>query len=444
MRVILMVCFVALAGMAHLGVAVAQTPPPPDPKNEACKKVLLDRAGANIRVSTDACTDLSIYVASQASQVSAVANRMIAGVASVVSARDLQPQQTQKPSLAGTPAQGQADPSIVPTGVAAGTIAMVGTQAGDDAIAALGLNPAVLFLADDASKAVAKYSRFSDVTVFLPVSKLATQNTATPATTKFRYVGVRIRSNFTGLSAGSKLWDETDQLLRGWISNEGAVAAALRPILVTAPDLTGCVKALMDNAAAQTVLGSCGAASPIKVDQASADRIRAEFTALKRQADARYGGADIRIDVGDPTLGAVANSSGTFMFAGFAGGWRSDGPGANYGFSGRFGLRHAKLDSDSSSKMDGEGTLALDMVRSLDDQQLNASIAVDARFGNASAAQSDQYQTNRILARGSFLIPITQGNSASVNVALPIGNRGSPQLSVNFNWGLLLPDKRGP
>lgn len=61
-------------------------------------------------------------------------------VGTVFSQRDLQARHSQQLSLAAPPAQGHAIAGVQPAGVAAGTIAMVSTKAGDDAIAALGLN----------------------------------------------------------------------------------------------------------------------------------------------------------------------------------------------------------------------------------------------------------------------------------------------------------------
>jgi hypothetical protein len=69
----------------------------------------------------------------------------------VLSPRDMQSRSTGHADLGGTAGQGQAVPGVQPAGVAAGTIAMVGTDAGRDAIAALSVNPGVLFLAERAT-----------------------------------------------------------------------------------------------------------------------------------------------------------------------------------------------------------------------------------------------------------------------------------------------------
>ena len=49
-----------------------------------------------------------------------------------------------------------------------------------------------------------------------------------------------------------------------------------------------------------------------------AAQLRQELARIRRAADANYFGADIRMDFGDPTLGAVENARGRSFFAGLA------------------------------------------------------------------------------------------------------------------------------
>ena len=96
----------------------------------------------------------------------------------------------------------------------------------------------------------------------------------------------------------------------------------------------------------------------IKLTLQSVRELRRELEGVRRQADSTYFGADIRVDVGDPTLGAVQNSAGTFLFAGLAYGRRVPGTpstGARYGLVSRLGVRHAKLDSSTETDIAVEG-----------------------------------------------------------------------------------------
>lgn len=85
-----------------------------------------------------------------------------------------------------------------------------------------------------------------------------------------------------------------------------------------------------------------------------------------------------------------------------------------------------------------EGGLGFELVRTIESQEINASVAFEFREGNADANLTDQFQTDFSMIRGSVIIPVTSGNSFSINVGKPMSGNVSPILSVNFNWGLLL------
>jgi hypothetical protein len=402
-----------------------------------------------VRISSDPCRDVAVMVLASAPAVVRAAALILQEDAvptgSIFSQRDLQARYPQQPSLAGTAAQGQAIPSVQPAGVAAGTIAAVGTDAANDAIAALGLNPAILFIGDEVSRELAKYSRFADLTVFLPMSKLETQqNPRPPGGKKLEYFGVRLRLNVTGLANGDAVWNGADRLLRNWMTRAGRNLERVRQAMAAAPDLAACVDALLTTEEVAAITAGCGAPVTLEVDLREAEQLRRQFSRVRNAADARYFGADIRIDVGDPTLGTVANSSGQFTFAGLAFGMRlgdaSGNQGTTYGVRSRLGVRHAKLDTVPKSEFAAEGGFGLEIARSIDEQEINLSAAVEFRQGNAPANLTDRFQTNFIMLRGSFLLPVTAGNSVSINVGIPVRGDVSRILSVNFNWGLLLPD----
>jgi hypothetical protein len=368
-------------------------------------------------------------------------------VGDVFSQRDLQNRKSQNASPGGTAAQGEAIPSVQPAGVAAGTIAALGTRAGQDAIAALSLNPFVLFLANEASKQLARGSRLADVTVYIPVSGATQPSTAPPVDpNKLRYVGARVRLNFLGLSSGNEVWEEADKILKAQISQGSVFVTAMTGVFQALPNVRACVDALLKPAPA-----AAGAAPPCdtldvnwKLDEAQAIKLHEQLAGIRRQADSKYLGADIRYDFGDPTLGDVENASGKFLFAGLAAGRRFDDGKrrTTAGMRGRLGIRHAKLDNADEAEFAAEGGVGFEVSRSLsDDDEINVSGAVEFRRGGAAAHLADQFQTDFTMLRGTISLPVTKGNSISINVGKPITGDVSPIFSVNFNWGLLLSDR---
>lgn len=425
LRIHTIVCVAGLIGMAAPRVH-AQDP-------ESCRAVLRKQPGLAGETFANPCLSLATLIITGDQQVRAA-------VSKVFGPRDLQARHPQQAALAGTPAQGHAIPSVQPAGVAAGTIAAVGTDAGNDAIAALGLNPAILFIGDEVSRRLAQYSRFADLTVFVPVSQSKSEEAGTTTgAQKLRYFGARLRLNLVGVTSGSEVWDGAVSLIRNWISRAGRNQERVRNVLTTAPNLEQCADALIANDAAAT-LSACGQAVTLEVDMAEAEQLRGELTRVRQAADARYFGADVRFDTGDPTMGAVENASGNFMFAGLSYGRRIAGnAAASYGTRLRLGARHAKLDNVGQAEFAVEGGAGFELARRLENQEVNASTALEFRYGNAEANLTDRFQTNFIMARGSLLLPITSGNSLSINFGVPISGGVSPTLSVNFNWGLLMP-----
>ena len=365
--------------------------------------------------------------------------------ADIFSQRDLQNRSSQQAALAGTPAQGQAIPGVQPAAVAAGTIAAVGTEAGQEALAALSINPAVLFLAETASAQLARLSRFADVTVLVPVSGATRDEESSQNAGTLRYLGVRVRLNFTGLSAGSAVWEAADQILRARISQSAQLAAHVESIVTGTSDVAGCTAALLAKGAPDVVNAACGVPFVFTPDLALATELRRELARVRRAADASYFGVDFRIDFGDPTLGAVDNARGQFLFAGLAAGRRFAGSGAaRSGVRARLGVRHGKLDSEEAAEFAAEGGVGIELSRSVDDGALSISGAIEFRYGNASANLTDQFQTNFAMLRGSVLLPVTTGNSISINLGAPLAGDVSPIFSVNFNWGLILGDQIAP
>lgn len=413
-----------------------------DPKT--CQAVLAKQPGLASETFTNPCLSLATLIITRNEQIRVAADEILRDddrvAGRVFGQRDLQPGYTQRAALAGTPAQGQAIPGVQPAGVAAGTIAAVGTDAGNDAIAALGLNPAILFIGDEISRRLAQYSRFADLTVFVPVSKLTgTDSTTAVDKDKLRYFGARLRLNFAGISSGSQVWDSARTLTKRWISRAGRNQIRMATVLANAPNLSGCAEALIANNAVASQ-SNCGEPVTFEVDTTEARQLRSELVRVRQAADARYFGADVRFDVGDPTMGAVEDAAGTFLFAGLSYGRRLAGDAAaSYGSRLRLGARHAKLDNLAESEFAVEGGLGFELARRVESQEINASTGLEFRYGNAKSDLNDRFQSDYVMVRASLLLPVTTGNSLSLNFGTPIAGGVSPTLSVNFNWGLLLP-----
>lgn len=408
---------------------------------DVCRSVLTAR-GVTAQ-GDDPCHTLAVMIATTSRPVSDAAAEILkpdaVPVSSVFSARDIQSHKTQHASLAGTPAQGEAVPEVVPAGVAAGTIAAVGTDSGHDAIAAISLNPLVLMIGDDATEQLAKYSRFLDLTLFLPVTQGTPPSGTTPGT--LRYFGARARVNFTGIGSGSKVWEGARQLILKWMSRAGRNTTVVLDALTAAPSLKDCANALLDNGNAAQIKAACGKPVALEVNKDEAVQLRAELAKVRRAADSKYFGADVRYDHGDPTLGDVANASGDFLFGGLAFGRQISGSSeaTSFGVRSRVGIRHAKLKSSQKSEFAVEGGLGFDLSRHVDPQDITASGALEFRYGNAEANLRDEFQSNFTVFRGSIVVPLASANSISINFGLPVTGPISSTFSVNFNWGVLLP-----
>ena len=368
----------------------------------------------------------------------------------VLSPRDVQSRSTGHADLGGTAAQGQAVPGVQPAGVAAGTIAMVGTDAGRDAIAALSVNPAVLFLAEKATSQLAKLSRVADVTVFVPISSTGDEEiTAVDSGSKFRYFGARVRFNWTGISSGSSVWGKAEQMLMERASRMNLTFSRIGKLLVDTSNVDACTVALLDNPLDDTaIIVACGAPVGFKSGLAQATSINEELMRIRRVADAKYFGADFRFDSGDPTLGAVENASGQFMFVGLAFGRRFDAGNpastATSGIRARLGVRHAKLDSQPKAEFAVEGSVGYELSRrTADDNVLEISAGVEIRRTQGTSTAPDEFQADYTMFRASLTMPLMQGAGVSLNVASPITGDVSPTISVNFNWGLLLSNRPG-
>lgn len=415
-----------------------------------CQAVLKARDADLAKNTTEQfCTALAGLIITELSQPEAkeiLKTILKPDVARVFSPRDMQNRSANQPELGGSIAQGQAVPGVQPAGVAAGSIAAVGTNAGRETIAALTFNPAVLFLAERASAQLARAARLADLTVFVPVSNAPEGDiTTVTSSSKLRYVGVRARVNITGVTDGTRLWREADALLEKRIARLATSTEHLFGLLVHTSDVEGCTAALLDTRTADAVSDACGAPFGYTADIKEAQQIHDEFSKVRRAADRRYFGVDLRFDTGDPTLGAVANASGDFTFVGLAFGQRigaETASGISSGIRVRLGVRHAKLDSQSKADITTDFAAGWEMRRAMaDEEELTLSAGVEWRQASDTPAL-DAFQATKMI-RASMSIPLVKGAGVSLNLAKPLDSGGSPIITVSFNWGLLLSDRPG-
>ena len=438
------VCVLCLVILLCTSLAMAEN-------QEACKAVLADRAPLLVAGTAFdpalACNALAGFIIDALTESS---SRLILtpdsiSVAAIFSQRDLQNQTSHRTNTSGTAAQGHAIPSVQPAGVAAGTIAAIGTRTRQETLAALSVNPAVLFLTNHATERLARLARLADVTVLLPVSAGTAEDAAVTGhpSDRLRYFGTRLRLNLTGLSAGTTVWEQAEAILRTRIAAAALALGTLERLLeAEGTDVAVCATALLENdESLGAVESACGVAFGFEPSSDTAMELRRQLAGIRRSADAQYFGLDLRLDVGDPTLGEVDNARGRSLFAGLSGG-RRFGRTAGIGIRGRLGIRHAILESESRSEFAAEGGVGVEVSRSFDDgREVNIAGAVEFRHGNAPANLTERFQTDFVMLRGSISLPVTNGNSVSINVGTPLVGNVSPLFSVNFNWGLLLPEQ---
>lgn len=358
---------------------------------------------------------------------------------SAISPRDLQQRNSGDAATGGSVAQGEAVPTVQPMAIGGGSLGAVGSDGGADAITALTINPAIFFTSPHAREAVARASRLADVTVFFPVDRLDRDGDG-----DIDYFGVRVRINSTGLRAGSRVMQRARESFDRLLSQEAADAERLAAAFHRAPDVERCVAALRAQPPQVAAIdAACGADARARPDEAQYEQFRRELAVARELADASYLGLDLRLDFGDPTLGAVPNASATAITAAVAFGRQfvdSNTAAASVGIKGRLGLRFTNLDSVSANGFAVDAGLGFEARRPLDLQRaITLSGGFEGRFGGEAQLEAEQ-QTNQLVFRAALSIPLGDASGVALAVGAPlIGTGASPTLVVKVDWGLLLP-----
>ena len=441
MRPIRTVLLTALLVALHVRAAQAQS------GAERCKATLLAVASAAASAvdTTDVdgqwCATLATFV------IGTLDGRVrsAGGAASALRApslRDLQSRGAGNSAGAGGAAQGEAVPTVQPTAIASGSLAVLGSSGGSDAVVAISLNPLILFPSRPGSSTLER-SRLADVTILAPIG-----GTDTSSRAAIDYVGVRVRVNlFAGGSA--RALDSAESLFRSRTVDRAKLKTELETILQDAPRTRDCVALLVAAAApsAARQRDACGRSFDVQRVSDAGAAFRRYTAQLRDSVDARYLGLDLRYDRGDPTFGEVRGLDGTFLFAGLAMGKRimpRDADQSSYGLRLRVGVQHIALDSgvvvDSlTSGTAFDAALAFEASYPSAFRPLRVIAGLEYRGGARIAPALDDALHRRGLQwRLSIDVPLTEANGIAVAVATPLSGGGRPTLNVSFNWQLLL------
>lgn len=369
--------------------------------------------------------------------------------------RDYQPVTGQRVGAGGSLAQDEAVPSVQPLALAGAVIGAQGTEGGTSSIAGFTLNPMMFSTSmsgDDDEQRIARFSRFMDASVLLPVDGADANKDGA-----LDYFGLRVRMNVHGLFKGGELVDEIKGMLRGIAQRQGELSEEILEILENAPDCEKCAEALYAGRMDELVCGP-GRTSPQSEKLILA--LKKKIATLRNEMDASYYGLDLRYDAGDPSLGSTPGASGRGMFAAFAiGKTLSQTTDSKSGWRVRLGLRQFDQDdwTDSSAlnpvdssvvyekkagvaEFQVDGAAGLEFTKTMSSQVLALSVGAEFRMSGSAKEMSEALQTNYLLLRVALSIPISDSNTVSVSYAKPLLGAVSQVLTVNYGWNLLLPD----
>ena len=345
-----------------------------------------------------------------------------------ITLRDLQPAQEGSAGAGGSLAQSEVVPAARPMAIGGGSLSAVGSDAGSDG-------------SDRSGEAVARSSRLTDLTVYFPMDELDRD-----ADGGIDYFGLRMRVNLTGLSAGSALWAAAEGLRDLTVIETVETEELERALIGLDPArIEGCVEQLGRGSAPQPdVVAACGADLRPNLDVPTYEEFRRSLMPLKEQADSRYFGLDLRLDVGDPTLGAEANAKALSIDAGVAFGKQFVGaepmaPSAGVRF--RAGVRYTDLKDLDETSFALDGGLGFVMRKPVDfEKAISLSGGFEFRFGKVDEALEGAMQSDFVSFKAALSVPVTDQTAITLAFGQPLVGDGTSQtLSVTGDWRLLLP-----
>jgi hypothetical protein len=237
---------------------------------------------------------------------------------------------------------------------------------------------------------------------------------------------------------------EARRIFGAIVAQDAQLVRRIRDAVEGSADPAACVGALSAGGRdAQSIRERCGTEIPFSVPAERYDDLAGALRRAREIADSRSLGLDLRLDAGDPTLGAVAGARGTYLFGGIAASRRFVGSGeepSSAGFKGRLGVRFASLADTALTSFAVDGGIGFEARRVYQQQAIDLSAGLEFRWGGPDGRE-DRLQTDFLMLRASLNVPITDANSVSLNLGAPLVGDVTPVLSVAINWGLLLPTR---
>lgn len=363
------------------------------------------------------------------------------GLNQAVDPREVMSREGQVAATGGSGASSEAIASARPMAAAGGSLAAVGGEGASATIAAITLNPALFMGKLDDAYSAARHSRMWDVTAFVPVDGLDADDDGS-----VDYVGLRLRLNALAAGIGRDLAAEAAAAYGSLVQNQAAHALELEALLRSAPNLDACLAVLLEGGDPAALNEECGEAMDLRPERELLDRFGEQLADLRAAIDGGYLGLDVRVDLGDPTLGHVPGASGTRIFGGVAFGktiGESSPDQRSTRFRGRLGIRSVDLDdavpgTDEDDDFQVEAGFGLEVVYPSGFQPVRLELGIDGRWGNSPEAAEEAFESETVFLRGALSVPFSESNAISVSFGAPIWGDGSPVLSVSTNWGLLL------
>lgn len=357
-------------------------------------------------------------------------------------AGQVQPANNSPPATQGSPAQTEAVPAVKPTTQTGANAALAGTRGGLRIVGSGAVNPATL-LADgsgqDAVRSISIASRVFDLGVSFSVNPTG----STSVTDAFDYVGVRLRVDLVGGSAGNKLYDKAAALsleaFSAALVADSQLDQEIESALMSASDRMACAESIAtaDNTKIQAACGRGISVFPAFEDAQLAFWQR--FVDARNQADRAYLGLDARYDHGDPSISGHSELRGEYLLVGVAGGIQKNIKKGFIGVRARLGVSYSNTNhgTDTTTSFDWGGAIAAGIVNDLRVTQFSAGFE-----GRSTRGSDDNADTNFIDFKLGLDIPLSDGTRLGAGLSLPVqGNHGTI-ISLSGNWSALFPASR--
>jgi len=405
------------------GRAVAQTP-----QQEQCAAALASLRGQPLTRAS--CQTLAVFLVDTLTQSYYRTENNAR-----IPPRDVQSSRAGDAVPVGSPAQAEAVPGVQPAALASVALATVGSDGGTDALTSISINPTLLFGPDD-TRALARWSRFTDLTISFPVSDIE------GGIGGLDYLGLRARVNLTAARVGDAVFNGVLDAYKEVLEGEGLLTARIKRVLEEAPDVERCARSILASRLGEEAEG-CNSDVRIEVAPGAYRRLKEKIALAREKADAKYLGLDLRFDTGDPTLGAVPGTDLRSFEAGLAWGRRFVKPDLRkllVAVRSRLGVRYVDpvpTGQDVAWSVTGgvgfEGSRLMGL-----EQTARFTLGFEFDYANSPEAQREALRNDFLVLRSSLTIPLLGAASLTVGFTAPIVGDDDPSVSFNFGGGLLM------